>query len=101
MGNVISPVAHMSEIRYPLRVSLVRPAKVELETKALEVIADILDAGISSVQRELGCKLYLDRGLHGGGSRRGAKLGALGVKVATKSLKMGAQKHHVALQAFL
>jgi len=74
---------------------------VEQETETFKVLPDILASRVPGIERDSGRKLRLDCRPHGGWNRCGAKLGALRVEVPTKTLKMPADEHYVALEAFL
>jgi hypothetical protein len=97
VSYMIPPIIQMSEMSHPLRVPWSGPGKVEQEAESLKVLTDVLDSRVSGVERKSGRELCLDRGPHGGGSCRGAELDTFGVEIPTKTLKMPADEHHVAL----
>ena len=97
MGHVIPPIVQVSEMSDPLRIPWGCPAKVQQETEAIKVLTDVLVGRVPSVERESGRELCLDCGPHVGRNCCGAELGALRVEIPTKTLKMPADEHHVAL----
>jgi hypothetical protein len=97
VGDVIPPEVQVSEMRDLLRIPRGCPAKVQQETEALKVLSDILVGRVPRVERESCRELCLDCGPHGRRNCRGAELGALRVEIPTKTLKMPADEHHVAL----
>ena len=86
---------------YTLRVPWRCPIQVERKTEALEVLTDSLVGWVAGVERQCGRKLGLERGPHGGRNCRGTKLGAFGVEIPAKPLKMPANEHHVTLEALM
>jgi hypothetical protein len=84
-------------MRDPLWIARVCTGKIKQETKSLKILSDVLNRWILGIERELGCELRLNCCPHGGWNCRGAELSALRVKVPTKSLKMPAEEHDVAL----
>ncbi len=101
MGHMIPPEVQVSEVRDPLRISRGGPVKIEQQAKTFKILADILVGRITSVECQPGRELGLDCGSHRRWDGRRTKLGALGVKVPTKTLEMPADQHHVSLKHFM
>jgi hypothetical protein len=79
MGDVIPPIIQVPQVSYSLWVPWRRASKVEQDSKAFEVITNVLDNRVAAIERQPGCKLRLDRRLQCDRSGRRAELSALGV----------------------
>ena len=87
---MIPPVIQMPKMRHSLWITRIGSGKIQRETEALKIIADVLDNRIPIVQRKPGRELRLHHRLHCCRHGRSTKLGTLRVEVPTKTLKVPA-----------
>ena len=91
----------MSQFGHPLRIRRVRGLQVEQEPEAIEVSSDILVVWIPFLKRQLSEKLSLSGRFESRREGGNPDLRTFRIKIAAKTLEVGAQVQHEASKCFI